>query len=81
MLILKRKIDEEIKINSEITVKILGISDNQVKIGISAPKDVSIYRGEIFEKVKENLMVASKQSSQRKKVVKNLSEMKINKIR
>ena len=38
MLILTRKFDEEIKIGSDITVKILSVSDGQVKLGITAPK-------------------------------------------
>ena len=53
MLILTRKVDEEIIINSEIVVKILSISEGHIKIGISAPKDVDIFRGEIYEQVKD----------------------------
>ncbi|MBI1938149.1 MAG: carbon storage regulator CsrA [Ignavibacteriales bacterium] len=59
MLILTRKIDEEIKIGTEITIKILTLSDNQVKVGISAPGDIQIYRGEVYHKVKQNTVDAS----------------------
>lgn len=62
MLILSRKINEEIEINGEITIKILSISDNQVKVGIVAPKEVRIARKEIIEKIKENSIIASQSS-------------------
>ncbi len=78
MLILKRKLDEEIIINSNIKVKILSVSENQVKIGIEAPNEIEIFRGEIFEKVKANLITASEQSKEK---LKGISELKLNKIR
>jgi carbon storage regulator len=78
MLILTRKFDEEIKIGSEITVKILSISDGQVKLGITAPVDVEIFRGEIYDKIKQVTIEASLQSKQK---VSDLSKLKINKIR
>ena len=53
MLILTRKINEEIIINSDIRIKILSISENQIKIGITAPENMEILRGEIFERVKQ----------------------------
>lgn len=77
MLILKRKVDEEIKIGSEITIKILGIADNQVKIGIEAPKTIAVYRSEILEKVKESVVEAKERS---KESLKNISKLKINKV-
>lgn len=60
MLVLTRKMNEEIKFGSDITIKIISISDNQVKIGIDAPKNVQILRGEVYEKVKESTIEASK---------------------
>ena len=77
MLILKRKINEEIKIGSEITIKILGVSDNQVKIGIEAPKTIEVYRSEILEKVKESVLEAKERS---KETLQNVSKLKINKV-
>jgi len=59
MLILKRKIDEAIKINRNISIKILEISENQVKLGIDAPREIEILRSELLEDVKENLKNAS----------------------
>ncbi len=77
MLILSRKENEEIKIGSDITIKILSISENHVKIGISAPDSVEIYRGEIYEKVIE----ISREASQQKGVENvDLSKYKIKKV-
>lgn len=53
MLILTRKLNEEIKIGKGITLKIISISDNFVKIGIDAPQDVQIMRSELYEKIRE----------------------------
>jgi carbon storage regulator len=77
MLILKRKIDEEIRIGSDITIKILSVSDNQVKIGIDAPKSIEVYRSEILAKVKEKLIEATEHS---KEPLKNVAKLKINKV-
>ncbi|MEW6653540.1 MAG: carbon storage regulator CsrA [Bacteroidota bacterium] len=63
MLVLTRKINEEIKFGSDITVKVISISDNQVKIGIDAPKQVQILRGEVYEKVKESTIEAAKSNT------------------
>lgn len=62
MLVLTRKSQEEIKFGTDITIKIISISDNQVKIGIDAPKSVQILRGEVYEKVKESTIEAAKSS-------------------
>lgn len=59
MLILKRKIDEAIKIDRNISIKILEISENQVKLGIDAPREIEILRSELLDDVKENLKIAS----------------------
>lgn len=53
MLALSRKKDEAIVINDDIEVKILEIKGDQVKIGISAPKSVPIYRKEVFIQIQE----------------------------
>lgn len=78
MLILKRKINEEIMIGPDITIKILGVADNQVKIGIEAPKTIEVYRTEVLEKVKENVKQATERS---KESIKNIDKLKINKVR
>ena len=52
MLILTRRVGEAVVINEEVTVTILGIKGNQVRIGVNAPKNVSVHREEIFERIK-----------------------------
>lgn len=69
--------NEEIIINSNIVVKILSVSDGQVKIGIEAPNEVEIFRGEVFEKVKANLIAAAEKSKEK---VATITEFKINKL-
>ncbi|MCF6270916.1 MAG: carbon storage regulator CsrA [Melioribacteraceae bacterium] len=77
MLVLKRKINEEIIINSNVKIKILSVTDSQVKIGIEAPLEVEIFRGEVYEKVKANLKMASEKS---KEGVAEIPTLKINKL-
>jgi len=54
MLILTRKKNESIIIDNNIEIQIISVEEGKVKLGIIAPKDVEIYRSEIFEKIKEN---------------------------
>lgn len=53
MLILTRRLRESIMIGDDIEIKLLGINGNQARIGIVAPKDVSVHREEIYLKVQE----------------------------
>lgn len=52
MLILTRRVDETVMIGRDITVTVLGVKGNQVRLGISAPKDGAVHRQEIYERIK-----------------------------
>jgi carbon storage regulator len=51
MLILTRKVGEALMIGTQVTVTVMGVKGNQVRLGINAPKDVEVHREEIYEKV------------------------------
>lgn len=51
MLILTRRVGETLVINDNITVTVLGVKGNQVRIGVNAPKEVSVHREEIHNKI------------------------------
>ena len=52
MLILTRRMGETLMIGTEISVAVLGIKGNQVRIGINAPKDVAVHREEVHDRIK-----------------------------
>jgi carbon storage regulator len=52
MLILTRKIGETLMIGDEVTVTVLAVKGNQVRIGVNAPKEVAVHREEIYERIK-----------------------------
>jgi carbon storage regulator len=51
MLILTRRLNETLNIGTEITVTVLGVKGNQVRLGVNAPRSVAVHREEIFEKI------------------------------
>lgn len=52
MLILTRRVGETLMIGDEVTVTVLGVKGNQVRLGINAPKNVSVHREEIYQRIK-----------------------------
>jgi carbon storage regulator len=54
MLILTRRVGESVVIGEDVIVTVLGVKGNQVRIGINAPKTVTVHREEIFERIKNS---------------------------
>lgn len=52
MLILTRRVGETLMVGDDVTVSVLGIKGNQIRIGINAPRDVGVHREEIYERIK-----------------------------
>ncbi len=53
MLILTRRVGETVVIGNDVDVTVLGVKGNQVRIGIKAPREVSVHREEIYKRIKE----------------------------
>jgi carbon storage regulator len=64
MLILTRRVGETVMIGNDVTVTVLGVKGNQVRIGINAPKNVAVHREEIYERIKREQQGDSQGDSQ-----------------
>lgn len=78
MLVISRKVGESFMVGDEIEIKILKIEGGEVKVGISAPLRVKIYRTEIYQKIVEANLLAAQSSIEN---IKEVIEVDQNKLR
>jgi carbon storage regulator len=69
MLILTRRVGETVMIGNDVTVTVLGVKGNQVRIGVNAPKDVAVHREEIYERIKREEDLESRGGAPANKIV------------
>ena len=75
MLILSRKIDEKIKIGDEITITLIDVHGDQVKIGVEAPKNVKVCRQEVFDAIQNENKAAVVEENENTKAIESMSEL------
>lgn len=66
MLILTRRAGETLMINDDVTVTVLGVKGNQVRIGVNAPKHVSVHREEIYQRIQREKLAQLEAALQHK---------------
>ncbi len=69
MLILTRRVGETVMIGDDVTITVLGVKGNQVRIGINAPKHVAVHREEIYERIKREQRAADAVNGETAKAV------------
>lgn len=75
MLILSRKIDEKIKIGNDITITLIDVHGDQVKIGVEAPKNVKVFRQEVFDAIQKENNAAVVEENENKKAIDAVSAL------
>ena len=75
MLILSRKIDEKIKIGDEITITLIDVHGDQVKIGVEAPKNVKVFRQEVFDAIQNENKAAVVEENENTKAIESMSQL------
>ena len=76
MLILSRKLDEKIKIGNDITITIIDVHGDQVKIGVEAPKNVKVFRQEVFDAIQtENKAAVVSKEKENNSAISALSKL------
>ena len=75
MLILSRKIDEKIKIGNYITITLIDVHGDQVKIGVEAPKTVKVFRQEVYDAIQNENSAAVVEKSENKKAIDAVSAL------
>ena len=78
MLILSRKENQKIRIGNDVVINIISISENNVRIGIEANKNIKIYREEIYDSIKQHTTEAA--SKIKDVIPDSIKELKLNKI-
>ncbi len=80
MLVLTRRLGESINIGDDIKITVVDIDGKQVKIGIQAPKEISVYREEVYERIKkENLRAAAASTDELRKAAQIFKKSKVEK--
>ena len=63
MLILTRRVGETVMIGDNVTVTVLGVKGNQVRVGVNAPREIAVHREEIFDRIKREQEAAASESA------------------
>ncbi|TXJ46489.1 carbon storage regulator CsrA [Brachyspira pilosicoli] len=79
MLVLSRKINQSIVIGDNIEIMLVDIRGDQIKLGINAPRDVKIFRKEVYEEIESQNLEASKTNPEQLNILSNFVKNKLEK--